>query len=107
MRTLLILSIIAGCTGDDPCDALCDAVVRVQSGCLPETGWEGAGFDSAEDRRDRCQTWAWEVRILAHDAGASDAVDPLCEAYTDELTPGSCEAYAGIDWNALPWQSTP
>lgn len=103
---LPMLLLAASSCAPDPCVETCNQAQAVFAGCLDAWGidWTDAGYQDAEDYLDACLTWAWEMRILAEDAGEADAVDTLCEERTQTLEAGTCETYLAIDWNAVPWQ---
>ncbi len=90
----------------DPCADTCDQARNLFETCLEEWGidWTDAGYQDAQDYLDACLTWAWEMRILATDAGEPEALDTLCEERTIELEAGSCDTYLAIDWAYQPWQ---
>ena len=106
VRVLPALALLAACSpAVDPCAPMCDAVVDAQGACLADwgVGWDAVGYTDAEERRNACDTWAWELRHLERDADERGATDLVCEERTEALEADGCAAYTAIDWNALPW----
>lgn len=108
MRVSVLLVLLAAC-GEDPCPPMCAASREVYGTCLEEWGldWQAAGYLDADDFEGRCTTWAWELRLLAADAGQPGrVVDAECSERLDTWTvPGaSCSSWTAVDWTALPWE---
>jgi hypothetical protein len=108
----VILLLLSCARPPDPCDSMCAAAGELLSACVEdwELDWPAVGYDSEADFRDRCQTWAWEARLLERDArrrGEAErgAVDALCEQREDSLRAAieepTCEAWTDIDWSLL------
>ncbi|NOY28435.1 MAG: hypothetical protein GXP62_21470 [Oligoflexia bacterium] len=113
LAPLAPLALILACApASDPCDGMCQAAADLYGTCLSDWGqdWGAAGYDDQADFVDRCQTWAWEARILERDAGEQGAIDPVCEAragafaqaMADPSAP-DCAAYTGVEWDVMPW----
>lgn len=109
MRLLLLW--LLGCDGGaDPCDPFCEAAADAQAACLSasDLDWSALGYADRDDWLDRCQTWAWEQRQLARDAGASaDAVDAACQAEEALMQGGGCDEIQSFDWNDPVWEAAP
>ena len=113
--TLLSLSLLLACAQQprDPCAQMCSAATRLYGGCLAawNAEWSAAGYNSADDFFHRCETWAWEMRLLEDDArrqgeiDASGYVDATCTRRYSRLTSrdATCTDYTDIDWNQVLW----
>lgn len=106
MRALLL--ILSACAaGPDPCAELCALAAERKGSCLAEDGldWSAAGYEDEADYAASCETWAWEQRLLAEEAGADpESVDRTCAAREAALEQGGCEALTAIDWNDPAWE---
>ncbi len=105
LRSFLLTCLLACDPGPDPCAELCALAASVQGECLASDGldWSALGYAGEEDYRASCETWAWEQRLLAEDAGADeDAVSQTCAARAEGLV--DCAALAAIDWEDPAWE---
>lgn len=110
----VFLDVFLACSADpDPCVAMCDAAAELYGSCLDswELGWDSAGYQDQADFVHRCETWAWEARLLEDDAGEAGTIDALCQqraetfdlAMADPEAP-ECAAYTDIEWDVMPWE---
>lgn len=109
---LLSLLLLACGRDPDPCVEMCAAAAPLQAACLEAGGleWASTTYEDEQDYVERCETWAWELRLLERDAGERGAVDRVCDereaalaaALEDPEAP-DCDVLAGIDWGEMPW----
>lgn len=107
----MLLAFLLACNpAPDPCEAMCAAAADLYGTCLESWAldWSAAGYEDQADFLDRCETWAWEARLLEADAGQDGAVDAACEerelTFGEALDPLTCEAYTTIAWEEMPWE---
>lgn len=90
-----------------PCERLCADFVLQQGACLEARGldWPAAGYADADEAQSACETWAWEMALLARDAGCPDAVSAECAARESALEAVDCPDE--LDWNEAPasWET--
>lgn len=119
----MLLLLLACATRPDPCAAMCARAEELYGACLADwgLGWEAAGYEDGADFVDRCETWAWEMRILERAAvrrgelDGTGAVDATCTQREAALSaaidaadtgaPRDCAAYTDIAWDEVPWQA--
>ena len=111
---ILLLALLACEEAPDPCVDMCAEAAAVQCGCLDAWGsdWSDLGYRDQQDFYERCQTWAWEMRLLESDAVGRGAleeggvVDEVCEERTEALEAPemTCSEFSSMDWSVTPWQ---
>lgn len=103
----MILLLLACAKVPEPCLALCDDFVAQEERCLTARGldWPATGYADAEEARASCETWAWEMELLARDAGCAGVVEQECLDRQDLL--GQVDCPDELDWNDSPthWES--
>lgn len=110
----MILLLLACAGPPDPCESMCAAAGELLGACVEDwdLDWQAVGYDDEADFLNRCETWAWEARLLEREArreGEAErgAVDALCEQRGDSLRAAAegpaCEAWTGIEWGEMPW----
>ena len=107
MRHLSLILLVACGSSPDPCEPFCALAASTRGECLADEGldWEAAGYEDEADYAGSCETWAWEQRLLAREAGGDpDAVGARCEALGEAVETGGCEALAAIDWDDPAWE---
>ena len=89
----------------DPCEDMCQSAADLYGGCLQDWGedWETVGYTCRADFVHSCNTWAWETRILATDAGEGGVVDEVCLDRSALFEAGECSDYTSVDWNESLW----
>lgn len=110
MKILLLFSLSACDGAEDACAPFCRAASDAQAACLAasDLDWEALGYADQDDWLESCQTWAWEQRQLARDAGVSaGAVDAACQAQEGAMEGGGCSEIQSFDWNDPVWESAP
>lgn len=118
MVPALLLALLACADAPDPCARMCARAEALYGACLESwgLGWEAAGYADADDFLGRCETWAWEMRLLEEDAvrrgelEEAGAVDAACQERADRFEQAAadpadldCEAYTGEAWDQVPW----
>lgn len=104
---MLLLLLSCAPEETDVCTTMCEAAESLYGDCLTSwgAGWEAAGYADADAFAESCETWTFEMRQLEVDAGKSGATTNVCEERAAALTveDAACDAFTGVDWNALPW----
>lgn len=110
MRIGALLLLLACGGDDDACLPFCEAAADAQAACLSasDLDWTALGYDNRDDWLEACQTWAWEQRQLARDAGASaSAVDDACQERESAMDGGGCAEIQSFDWSDPVWEASP
>lgn len=118
---LVALPLLLACArAPDPCTDMCGSAATLYGGCLESwgLGWSAAGYADQADFLDRCQTWAWEERLLEAravrqgQAGAEGSVDATCTERDAAFTAAAadpealqCAVYTDIAWDEAPWET--
>lgn len=99
--------LLSGCSGPDPCAAMCSTATQHYGGCLTHWGvtWQDAGYRDENAFFHSCETRAWANRQLESDAGFAGATTDECERWEAiiEAPDFSCQDWDELNWNALPW----
>ena len=89
------------------CTSMCSAAADLYGGYLEDwgVGWPEAGYSDRQDFLDRCEVWAWEMRLLEEDAGVSGHLEQVCIEREELLSSPEaiCSDYTNIDWSEVPW----
>ena len=107
-QIMLVLALGCAQQADDPCDAMCAEAAEVYTHCLEDwdADWNAAGYSDEADFIDACDTWVWEMRLIAEEHGDADTVDATCTERAERFSEGQCNDFTDIDWNDMPWETS-
>lgn len=101
MRWLSLLMIVGCSTPETACLDQCAAFVRLAEECPADSL---GPFDDVDALRNGCETWAWEISLLASDAGERNVLKDACTSAAEDAQTGDCGVLSSFDYDALPWQ---
>jgi hypothetical protein len=102
-----------GCLGspalEPQCEELCLTASALMSPCLTELeqSWENTIWLDENNYLESCNTWSWEMSLIARSADAPNNARELlagyCEEQNSQLATNSCEDLWALDWTTEPW----
>ena len=96
-------------TIDSRCESLCSVASVTMETCLVQDAqdWENTVYVDKWDYQSSCETWAWELQMLAKRLpNSSEQLDLLgehCLQSEATLTEATCETFWAFDWDTEPW----